>query len=150
MKNYRINLLLCFTLLIFSCEKDSDPAPDCQPELLPGTRYFEFITDRDQIFQAWTSDTMVINQVLKQLELPRNERNLHINGKILANPGKCNYNQNWSWYFDPNEWVLAELSIELCDGDPQYVEENVAEYIRIGGYCPWGSVVHREVDNPFD
>ena len=36
----------------------------------------------------------------------------------------------------------------MCDGNPQYVEENLDEYIRIQAYCPWGSYVLQEIGRP--
>ena len=149
MKSNHLWLLLSIGLLAISCKKDPVPGPECNFQIDSEARFFEFITERGQTFQAWTTDTTVINQVLAQVALPQNERNQHINGAILKNPEGCALNQEWSWYFDPTGWAITEVSIELCDGDPQYVEDNLDEYIRIGGYCPWSSVVLREIANPF-
>ncbi|MCB0638898.1 MAG: hypothetical protein KDC54_19855 [Lewinella sp.] len=124
--------------------------PNCQPETTTSTRFFEFTDGNGHTFQAWTSDSSVINQVLAQLALPEDQRDQHINGKLLAVPEGCRYNQHWSWYFDPNDWTLAEISIEVCDGNPQYVEDHLADFLEVGRYCPWSSHVLREIDNPFD
>jgi hypothetical protein len=33
---------------------------------------------------------------------------------------------------------MAEFAIEVCDGRPSYVEENVDEFVgTVGRYCPW-------------
>jgi hypothetical protein len=35
---------------------------------------------------------------------------------------------------------MAEVAIEVCDGLPSYVEENVDEFVdRVGRYCPWAA-----------
>ena len=35
---------------------------------------------------------------------------------------------------------MAEVAIELCDGLPSYVEENVDEFVeRVRRYCPWAA-----------
>lgn len=149
MKTNHLWLFLSFGLFVAACKKDPTPAPVCNPGLQTNTRFFEFTNERGQTFLAWTTDIMIINQVLVQLTRPQDQRNQHINGRILEIPEGCEFNQNWSWYFDPNDWALADASIELCDGDPQFVEENLEEYIRTGRYCPWSSIVLREIDNPF-
>jgi hypothetical protein len=41
----------------------------------------------------------------------------------------------------------VEVAIELCDGRPSYVEENVGEYVEtINRYCPWGAKVSAVAD----
>jgi hypothetical protein len=57
------------------------------------------------------------------------------NGRIVAGKG----NEPWSWRLEDIE--LADVTMELCDGRPSYVEENLDEYLRIGRYCPWGARV---------
>jgi hypothetical protein len=35
---------------------------------------------------------------------------------------------------------MADAKIELCDGLPSYVEENVEEFVeRVRRYCPWAA-----------
>jgi hypothetical protein len=35
---------------------------------------------------------------------------------------------------------MAEATIDLCDGLPSYVEENVDEFVEnVGRYCPWAA-----------
>lgn len=111
-------------------------------------RYFEFKIDflngDDHYMVAATSEKAVIEKALEQLELPEDHRNLHINGAIdSGNPG---YNKDWSWHFIPNEWVLAEYSVEVCDGIPEMVENDLDYWINtVGQFCPWGSFVNREL-----
>jgi hypothetical protein len=145
----RLTLILILALIISSCSEDDAEPVDC-PEVTAETRFFEFQHESSQVlFIAWTDDESVLNGVDAQLELPLSERNQHINGRILRNDTNCPVNFEWSWHFDPNDWSLAEQSIELCDGNPQYVEDNLDEYVRTGRYCPWGSVVFREIPAPF-
>lgn len=139
-------VMLCLSLSMMACEKE-EATPECKLEIGDQYRVFEFYHDTtDDTFLAWTSDTTVIKQVEAQLALPLEQRSQHINGKILRLPENCSLNQEWSWYFAPDEWIMADASIEVCDGNPQYVEENLAEYVdNVGQYCPWGSVVFAEV-----
>ncbi len=35
---------------------------------------------------------------------------------------------------------MAEVTIELCDGTPSYVEAHLDEWIeQVGRYCPWSA-----------
>lgn len=64
------------------------------------------------------------------------------NGRILRGPGAGNHNRPYSWHLDPVDVQMAEVSIELCDGRPSYVEANITEFVeRIGRYCPWGATL---------
>jgi hypothetical protein len=45
----------------------------------------------------------------------------------------------------PDEWDLAEISIELCDGAPDMVDADLDYWIgTVGRYCPWSSYVVSE------
>ena len=37
---------------------------------------------------------------------------------------------------------MAEFTIEVCDGRPSFVEENVDEFVdNVGRYCPWSAAL---------
>ncbi len=41
---------------------------------------------------------------------------------------------------------MADLSIEICDGAPTFVAENLDMWLKqMGQYCPWDSVVDQEL-----
>ncbi len=150
MKSYQFVLLSAFIFFI-ACTKDAPPEPGCDLNRDANTRFFEFehISSATS-FIVWTNQTNVLSLIDEQLALSPEQRKMHINGPIQRLPEECAaVNENWSWVHKPNEWTLADASIELCDGNPQYVEENLDEYIRIGRYCPWGSRVLREIEAPF-
>ncbi|MDZ7691860.1 MAG: hypothetical protein U5K69_12155 [Balneolaceae bacterium] len=111
------------------------------------TRYFEFRHENDAIdytMVAATSDPDVIAKLEQELQKPFGDRNRHINGDIAR--GNKAYNGQWSWYFIPNEWDLVEASVEVCDGRPGMVEENIDYWVdQVGYFCPWSSRVVREV-----
>ena len=146
MKTLYLFALLGALSLMGACKED-DPQPDCSIMIPAQARIFEFAhRGSDYTFRAWTTDTAVIARVEAQLALPENDRTMHINGEILEQAESCNLNPGWSWYFKPDGWDLAEISIELCDGNPQYVEENLEDYLHINRYCPWSSYVLLEVE----
>lgn len=149
MKINHLTLLgLCLCILFAACKKDDDDVP-CEVNLPAGTRFFEFQHSDGSTFYAWTNKAEVITAVEAQLSLPFEQRAQHINGRIARVEGDCNINKEWSWYFLPDDWVVVDASIELCDGNPQYVEDHLEDYLQIERFCPWGSKVSKEISQPF-
>ena len=142
---------MVITLLFIGC---SDNNEDTGCTIAPESTHkiFEFKHDStNDVFRAWTKNTEVIQSIEEELAKPFEARTKHINGPIKRLPVDCDTNQEWSWYFVPDEWVMAEISIELCDGNPQYVEENLDEYVGVvGHYCPWGSKVIRQLPHDYN
>lgn len=106
---------------------------------------FEFIHEpASEMFFASTSDSRVIEAVRAELLVPADQRSLHINGPIT--PANSDRNAPWLWEFVDSAWTMAEVSMELCDGTPSYVDENLEKWMEeVGSYCPWSSRVLREV-----
>ena len=97
-------------------------------------------------FLAKTADPELIDKITAELQNPPDQRFLHIHGRI--DRGNGGYNLDWSWHFIPGEWDLAEMSIEVCDGTPSYVEENLDDWLAMqDAFCPWDSYVKEEVAN---
>lgn len=86
----------------------------------------------------------MLAQVDAQLALPFEKRNQHING--VVDRGDAGQNAPWNWHFVLDRWTMADASIEICDGTPTFVEENLELWLeQVGQYCPWDSVVDHEV-----
>ncbi|PHN04628.1 BP74-related protein [Flavilitoribacter nigricans] len=148
MKSFYFFTLIGLLLTAGACKEESND-PNCSLEIPADARFFEFAHQgSDYTFIAWTRDSTVLSHVEAQLALPEAERVQHINGQILEQPEGCDLNTGWSWYFNPEDWDLADLSIELCDGNPQYVEDHLEDYLDIDRYCPWSSYVSREISQP--
>ncbi len=148
MKTFYYLALLSAFIVAAACGKDS-PEPACSIAIPIDARMYEFgHRGTGQTFLAWTTNAGVIANVEAQLALPEEERTAHINGEILEQPKNCELNPGWSWYFNPQDWDMTEISIELCDGNPQYVEDNLQDYLHIERYCPWSSYVLREINQP--
>lgn len=45
-------------------------------------------------------------------------------------------NAPWSWHIDPATLEFADMTIEVCDGLPSFVED---ETITSPDYCPWSA-----------
>ena len=68
-------------------------------------------------------------------------------GPIARGPGPGDSNGPWSWHFDPEEFRMAAATIELCDGRPSYVENDLDYWVdTVGGFCPWGAEMVDVVD----
>lgn len=96
-----------------------------------GEMYNVFITNEDTIEEAFAAQ--------------RGESQATIPSGRLVEGSKC-YNLPWSWHIDPEDVHMAEFTIELCDGLPSNVEDNLDYWINtVGRFCPWGAtIVHIE------
>jgi hypothetical protein len=47
-------------------------------------------------------------------------------------------NAPWSWHIDPATLEFADLTIEVCDGLPSYVEDGT---VTSDQYCPWSAEI---------
>lgn len=46
----------------------------------------------------------------------------------------------WKFRIDPKDVHFSDFTIELCDGNFHYVEENLGEWMRdVKVYCPWST-----------
>lgn len=121
----------------------------CESSLGPNPRATFLFQVRDAPgapgqFRADTDDPDVIRMARGQLERPQNQRALFINGPIARGSG--GYNHPWSWHFVPTEWQLVASAIELCDGTPPMVEDDLDYWVdHVGHFCPWSAYVVEEL-----
>lgn len=47
-------------------------------------------------------------------------------------------NKPWSWHIDPSTLEFADMTIEVCDGLPSYVEDKT---VTSDQFCPWSAKV---------
>ena len=69
--------------------------------------------------------------------------------KTLFGPlraGDGGFNAPWSWHLEPDAIGFADVTIELCDGCPKFVENDLDYWLgTVRQYCPWTTeVVARE------
>jgi hypothetical protein len=89
-------------------------------------------------FRVWVTNLETIQQIL-DLQAGNSQASIP-NGRILRGPGLGGHNLPWNWHLDPERIEMAEMTIELCDGLPSYVNENVEEFVVVvGRYCPWSA-----------
>ena len=53
-------------------------------------------------------------------------------GRIVR--GDPSVNEPWSWHIDPQTLEFADLTTEVCDGLPEFVEDGT---LTSDTYCPW-------------
>ncbi|HYX33882.1 MAG TPA: hypothetical protein VE954_12270 [Oligoflexus sp.] len=59
---------------------------------------------------------------------------------MLADGASCS--GLWTFHAVPDSLTFADVTIELCDGRPSYVEENKKEWLqKVKNYCPWNARV---------
>lgn len=78
------------------------------------------------------ADIAIAEQLLAGEEAPRIP-----NGRIVRD-GDGGVNTGYSWHIDPGSVEFAEVTIEVCDGLPSYVEEGS---LTGDQFCPWSAEV---------
>ncbi len=90
-------------------------------------------------FKVWVTNPAAIEQILA---LQSGAAAGFPNGALRAGPGAGNHNAPWSWHLDPEATEIVELSIELCDGIPSFVEDDPGYWLdTVGRYCPWSATL---------
>ncbi len=57
---------------------------------------------------------------------------------VIVRGGDGGVNSGYSWHIDPDSVEFAEMTIEVCDGLPSYVEDGSLSGDR---FCPWSAEV---------
>jgi len=128
-----------FTAMIALAGCDSDSMDDESPDETPieGGIVATFDVSGSE-YRIWITNENTIDQVLA-LQAGTSDANIP-NGTILRGPGTADHNDPWSWHISPEEIEMAEITIEVCDGNPTFVEENVNTFVDdVGHYCPWSA-----------
>jgi hypothetical protein len=123
--------------VIISAACGGPASPSDSGRDLAGGVVATFAVGSDQ-FKVWITNPAAVARVEA---LRRGEGGGSIpNGRIARGAGRAAHNAPYSWHLDPEDIQIVDATIELCDGSPNYVQANVAEYVdRIGRYCPWGA-----------
>lgn len=113
----------------------SEPVPD--GDTLAGGIVATFDVN-GETFRVWVTNPDTIAQIFA-LHAGDSLANIPA-GPVGYGPGQAGHNLPWSWHLDPELVEMAEMTIELCDAMPSYVEENVTEFVEVvGAYCPWSA-----------
>jgi hypothetical protein len=77
------------------------------------------------------ADIAIAQQLLAGEEAPSIPNGLIVRGETGVNTG-------YTWSIDPESLEFADMTTEVCDGLPSYVEDGTLTSDR---YCPWGAEV---------
>jgi len=56
----------------------------------------------------------------------------------IVRDGDGGVNAPWSWHVDPSTLEFVDMTTEVCDGLPEYVEDGS---LTSDVYCPWSATV---------
>jgi pimeloyl-ACP methyl ester carboxylesterase len=88
-------------------------------------------------FNVRVTDSEAIRLLVENYE---GKNSMHVVGKLARGDG--GFNSPWPWHLEPDSVGMAEVSIELCDGRPSLIEEDLEYWIEtVGSYCPWSSSI---------
>ena len=130
-------LSLLFFLVVLSAGSAHAQSPAAVPPPLFAT--FTFADNKP--VRTFVTDP---ETVLILLDIAAGRRKDGIpNGMILDDrPGKSPYDPGWSWHFRPETVKMAEVTIEVCDATPTYIEEHMEEWFRgekEARWCGWSA-----------
>jgi hypothetical protein len=92
-----------------------------------GEKYSIFVTNKDTI-----EDIFAVQNGQSQATIP--------NGTLVH--GKVSYNAPWSWHIDSEDLQMAEMTIELSDGTPSQVENDLDYWINtVTRFSPWSAKI---------
>ena len=88
-------------------------------------------------FNLMATDPETVRQLMENYE---GNNSMHVTGNLARGDG--GFNSPYQWHLEPASVRMAEVSIELCDGRPSLIEEDLEYWLEtVGNYCPWSSKV---------
>lgn len=94
-----------------------------------------------ETFRVQIDDPAIVAQAQALIGLPASDPRRRILAGAVA-PGNGGVNAPWSWHLVPSSIRFEEGTIELCDGCPRDIQQDVAAWIAsVGTYCPWSTEV---------
>jgi uncharacterized protein (TIGR03437 family) len=104
---------------------------------------------KDLTFVIQVTNPATIDQARGQLVLPQSERS-HVTGTLVKAPSF--YNAPWGYHLDPVSIGFFDTSVEVCDANPQYVQDHLADVgdalLPENRWCPWNSTLTAEIPAP--
>jgi hypothetical protein len=101
----------------------------------PPVRYAVEVSGETFVVEVTTADQ--VDQM--EARLASGEEGV-ISGELAA--GDAGYNEEWSWHMVPATVHAADVAIEVCDGRPSMVEDDLEYWLdTVERFCPWGATV---------
>ena len=94
---------------------------------------FDVVGER---FSVWITNQSAIDQALA-LQRGTSDAKIPV-GRLRRGPGQGSHNVPYRWHMDPDDIAFAQVAIEVCDGTPSFVDDNVDYFADVVvRYCPW-------------
>jgi len=102
------------------------------------SRGMYFVVDvQGERFTMLVVDEQAINDALANMN---GMNNMHPIGVIDFGDG--GFNQPWDWHYKPETVTMTDISTEVCDAEPHFVQENLDYWVNtVKYYCPWGAKI---------
>jgi hypothetical protein len=127
----RLVALVSLVLVLAGC---AVPVPDDSAvPSAPAVVTFE-VADQGQYSIELGTDELIAHVV----DLQNGGEDGRIPVGTIVRDGDGGVNAPWSWHIDPDSLEFADMTIEVCDGLPEYVEDGT---LTSDTYCPWNAVV---------
>jgi hypothetical protein len=120
-------------LFLVACSDGGEDPPCCQS--VPGGLYATFDVGSEVIHVSFThpdgmAQVRAVWAGTSSATIP--------NGELVC--GAVPWNPPWHWHMNPESVRMADVTAEVCDGEPSYVEANCATF-GAGRYCPWAAAI---------
>jgi hypothetical protein len=129
---------LIIVTLLPGCDSTT-PANHEARYLLRACRWSE--NPQGELFRVVLRDSVEIAAAEREL---RERRGRFVSGRLA--PGDGGFNAPWHWHLLPDSSWVAEYAIEICDGCPSGVEEQLDGWLNVGIFCPWSAQFVRRED----
>jgi hypothetical protein len=92
---------------------------------------FKVLNEQYRVLVVDPANIAIAQRLLAGKEGPRIPNGVVVRGDPSVNTG-------WSWHIDPETFEFADVTTEVCDGKPSFVEND-----EISGdyFCPWSAKV---------
>lgn len=121
-------VVVAVVMAVAGCSTPSEPTPTPSTGILVTFEVNE--GERFRVLLVEPADQDAAARLLDGVEGPDIP-----NGRIVRQTG---VNEGWSWSIDPLDFEFADVTTEVCDGDPSDVENGELTGDR---YCPWSARV---------
>lgn len=114
---------------MIACERSSPTEPS--------PRLFTIRACDNETFRVRINDPIVAAEAAARLGKGTGRV---LTGRLLRGDG--GFNAPWGWHLDPSAVAFADATIELCDGCPSHLQENLDYWIdTVRHFCPWSAEV---------
>ena len=140
--SWRLRALVAAALVVgVSGCSSAQPAPDdsSSPSAPAGLPAAPAVVTFDVADQGTYSIELLTDELIAHAaELQAGGEDGRIPSGTIVRDGDGGVNSPWSWHIDPGSLEFVDMTTEVCDGLPEYVEDGT---LTSDVYCPWSATV---------